>query len=1611
MFSSFAKPITSLIQSHPGVAFASAFAAVAAPAFLKDENRGYLRTALVTTPVVAAMAFAGPGMMNAASRTTRSGLRFVREAGPFFFGKNLSVNYKDLRNYVESGTVDLGALNPALRNWVDDSAVDFFSQVDRGAPPIEHSMESAMGIFNRLMPDEGKRTLLTYAVEGARLRAASPLQLANASHTSPMAAMAESDLRGIVAANRADPRFVKELSTRLRWAERLKDSGMAVSPLVSTKPSTVNLNLSEHMNRLVAQRPDVASALQTAMNKGSVESATLVAEQTTSGEIGRLLGIHLKGPQGELQLPIFDPSTGKVSTGRDFQQTGVGRRLYNKQGYKDLDVFVAQNLTENWGTLKKDIGRAATYNGIDPTDVWKVGNSPDSVDSLLSPFATYLASQKAVPTGLNQFEGGSTWDKLTPLGRVKQRRDMLTNWNMIAMGSEGGLVKGNLEMGGLSNFVAGGVIPTGRQSAFYQSFSKSMQLDITGMREHLKPYYANASVEAMGGVPEVRTTVTGVSAQQRALFGDMPSQIADLPGYSDTAIQRIMNDTGLSRPEAMKAWEKVSGKLTAREGFYDAARRFGSMGEGSILLHEKFGRYSMESHSPVRVDALHMNVQEAMKRPFGPDKLIGFSGLTPVTSNAAQTYIEKVNPLVDASGSSYFEIMLRKLHNLKAGSKIQVGGVKGQVSGVVPADEFSRMRELLNIYGEATGGDIIPNYVDAIAPMEHTLGKFHDPFNVLLQQAFEVSNQVVRGQTTMNKAFLKAGYDTKALTAVNNYMSDLAAKGIQSVGGRFVEDVSAIPQGERYARMQDITTRTTSFFEEMGPLVKHGHTGTTGSSLFSSFRQSKTTNFLEYMQKHASPASMAAWHSTEVDVPQITSVTEDMFSEMFRLGHGEGMQDIMGRLEFQGGDPVRAAEFAKHFVGQDFKNPLGNVIPIEQAVPGAMAEGINLGTMQSRIGGIFDPTNAAVQENFSLAFKEPVFSRSAGRDVERSYLYVLGKKAQGGGSNLFEKPGEGLSYSATDYEKALANVVKFQNEPTLLQQAVSDFDTETSKILFGKKGFYRPQMADPGMAVSGFLEARALPGERFTTVIPEQMARRFRDEKVRRALGMEMDVELGHEVLRHPGMEVYATVFRHPIQSTPYMKVRVDTGARLGPNEIAMDPATMASLGADVDRDAIQMAVHTPGSAAEEEAKAAISDLNSSQNRQFDIHDLFEGGGEDFRSTMGSDIKSMPELIAKEFGGNPVEGVVQRASGGEGAYSNMLTNLNKNIEMHPTIGTNQESRTLLGQLFWPVRQVPIAVKKGHSTMNPEDPLAVLQQIQTGLAARSEEGVAVATEGLRQVFVGHHKESILNERTAKLYTELTGKPGVAGEVKPHVREDFLMSPRGQSLLNDFVVNRNPAADAASSLITKDLSEATSKEMYGMHASFKKMGPAIPYMQGIAGEKRSGNMISRVLGAINEGIRSSAKVIGESKGLKIAAIGLGVAAAASVLTSHIKSPIPASAAFSTGSGSFRPEERTNVSDHVPGEPMAGSMSSVNPPRRQLNAVRGVGTTMVAPMHQRSDLEVRMKAQSRSDTTEIQRMTGQMGGSQGVSNVNVNYRNGWRNKMSTLRQRQTIRESLDE
>lgn len=1593
MFTSFLKPVQSILAQHPALAFASAFAAVGSPAFLKDEHRGYLRTSLVTTPIIAALSLAGPGLVTSASRTVRSGLRFSREM-PQFFNKNLSVNYKNLRDFVESGQVDLGAINPALRNWVDDAAIDFFSQVDRGAPPIEHSMESAMQIFNRLMPDDGKRTLLTYAVEGARLRAASPTQLAGTLIPDFLKPMVESDLRGIVSANRADPRFVKEFSRRLRWAERLKDTGPVMAPLKTSSASTIGIELSQGMDMLAAQRPAVAEALQSAMRKGTVQSATLVAEQTTNGEIGRLLGVNLKGAKGELKLPIFDPASGTIRVGDEYQRLGVGRRVYSKQGVFDLDVFVAQNLTQDWGALKSDIGRAAYFGGVDPLNEFKMATHGESQLATLPPHAMLLRSHAAIPTSLPLFEGGQEFGNLKPMEKIGLYKKMLSQ-GMTRIGSEGGTSKGVFEFAQSELYTVGGLPSLAKQAPFYRAFSKELQLNASEIPGSWRPRITTSAVEALGGVPEVRMAVAGISPQQKSLFGDLPAQIADLPGYEDTAIKRIMADSGLSYDAAKAAWQKISGKLTAREGYYSAARKLGGLGEGGIILHEKFARLGMESRTTTRVSQLHINPEEFKTKPFGPGQVIGYAGLEPVTSNAPQSFLEGIS-----SVGGQFELTLRQRFPVETGAKVDVAGVKG-LAILAEHEDFQRIRELMNLYGQETGtGVSIPNFADAIAPLHYTQAKVGDPFRTLLEQAAEVSAQVSGSGTNMASKLESIGHQPAVYTEVNNYMFDLAAHGIyaqQDIHTRhlqFIEDSNFVQSADRAGRMQAITNRTSQFLENVGGLARQDAAGT-GSGLFSAFRRSGMSDLGKYMQQNSMISSAAFWDTTRRNVPQLTSATYDLFSEMFRMGHVGGISDIMGRLEFQG-NPEMSSKFAQHFVEQDFTKPYGTVIPITEAAP----TGVKLGTMEARAGSIFDPTRADIQGNFSLALKEPVYARMGGRDIEVTHVPVLGKAAYGGGTNPFEKLGEGLAYGATDYEKSLADVVRSAHDPTLMSAALSKYFESTYGTLFGKQGFYRAKGVDPTGGVSGFLQTRATP-DPFQIMIPEQMARRVRDSKVRDAL--------------LAGEEMMATVARHPIQSAPYMKVRVAPEAGLGPNMIGMDERIRGLFGADDDKDILNLFFYRKGSQAEREGLAAINNLNSNQWKSLNTLEMLYGSAEDSRNIVSAGVKSLPQMVEEGLaaGGSATargEQVTQRMAGATvGAYSNLLTRLQQNIEMHPTIGTNPEARTLLGHLFWPIRQVPISAQKGKMQLNPEDPLALWRKISAGLTARNEEGVGQFIEGMQEVIGGFSKKSILTEQSAKIYSEMTGKPGVAGE-EVNALMDILNTEKTRSLISDFVVNRNVQADRAAALITRQVDSMAPESLYAVSSMYREMGASAPYLQGMVKETRSGKTVSRVLGAINDATRSAAHSIGQSKALPILALGLGLATAGSVLTSSLKAPMPAGAVFSQGAGNFRPEERTTVTDHVPGEPMAGSMSSVNPPRRQLQATRSTGTTIVAPMRQRTDLEVRMRAQDRNDTSEMQRLVSQVAGGPGISNVNVNYRNGWRNKMSKKRQRETIREQLE-
>jgi len=653
--------------------------------------------------------------------------------------------------------------------------------------------------------------------------------------------------------------------------------------------------------------------------------------------------------------------------------------------------------------------------------------------------------------------------------------------------------------------------------------------------------------------------------------------------------------------------------------------------------------------------------------------------------------------------------------------------------------------------------------------------------------------------------------------------------------------------------------------------------------------------------------------------------------------------------------------------------------------------------MEGRVGGIFDPSNKLVQENFSIKLDQPVFARVAGRDIEVSHLPVLGKLAHGGGSNLYEKVGEGLTYSPTDYEKTLADVIKWQKDPVQLSAAISAHLDEAQRVLFGKEGFYRARGTDVMGAVSGFIQTRAQENP-FELMINEQMAGRVRDPEIRKTL--------------LAGQEIYATAARHPIQSAPYMRVKVAPDAGMGPNMIGMDERIRGLFGSDDDKDILNLFFYRTGSQAEREAQAAVNALNSNQWRSLKTLEMLYGSVEDSRNIAEAGVKTLPTMLEESLKMASTAGrgeqVTQRMAGGVvGAYSNLLTRLYMNVEMHPTIGVKPAERDLLGHMLWTIRQVPISAQKGKMKLNPEDPLGLYRRLVAGLEARSPEGVAQFTAGMKEVITGYGKESVITAETAPMFEELTGMK-VAPGTKRNVLMDVLESKNFQGTLSEFITGRNVRADRAAELLTKATANMEGDSLYRLQALYKEMGTPPPWLMGLAREKDSGMGVSKVLGAINEGIKSAAR---DAKGsLGVLALGFGAAAAGAVLTSRVKKVSPTQATFGRPRGNFRPETTEATSDQVPGEPIAGAMSSVNPPRRQLALRGGTSTTIVAPMRQRTDLEVRMKAQRRQDTIEMQRMISQISGSSGISNINVNYRNGWKDRMSSLRRRETIREQLD-
>lgn len=1599
-FSGFIKPITDLANAHPGIAIAAGLASLATPYFLRDENREYFKSSLISTPIIGALALAGPGLVTSASRTTREGMQFARQM-PFFFNRNASVKYADIKRFLDSGEIGPGIMGSALKGYVDDSAVEFFSQIDRGVPPIDLSMTKANELFNKLIGSEKNRELLTYAVEGAKLKSMSPTQLAGVSLPKDgkpfdFGVKLESELRETVEAFKGDPEFVKQLTRRLTWADKIKGNGGFISPTKAMQGETLYTKpFKEVEAQLASFRPKVASSLKSALDKGVIDSVTVLSEQVVGQQTGKLLGINVskgKGPNLKtMMIPILDPETHTIRMGDGFQHVGVGRGFHTPHEVLDIDEYATKYLNlEDWSITERDIKRAGYWGGVDPLKEYKMAMDVEVQASVLSPLALRLRSDAVLPSS-HPIYGGKYFNNpkesadlsLSAAERMNQL-DNLRSLGYTRIGSEGGISKGLMEGGASELFTIGGLSSLAKSSPFYQSFSKGVQFG--NIPDAWKPRVLSSAAAAYE-VPSVRMTMAQISPMQKSLFGDLPSTVEGLAGYREKAVGYIMNDVNSSREFADAAYTKLSAELS-KPGVLDSARRLGVLGEGNRILHEKFAGMSLQMKSTVEVDKLNPEFKAGYS--FGPEETIGLSGLDPVSVNAPKTTVEEISSIGDK-----FRVKMVHDYPVETGIKIQ-DGVKG-LAYVPPSFEFEHMRNILNMYGEVTGTEtVIPDFVDAIASRHYTGDKMGEPFEVLLNQSEEVITRVQNSLTPMAEKLLKEGYNLEALTEINNYMFYLASEHIHYAPGIGLRGESSFVSGlnelERGSRIDRITQRTSSFFENISALAQKEAPGT-GDSLFKSFRKSGNRNLLSYMEQNSMITNVAAWDSTRLNLPTSISATFDMFSEMYRGGNVEGIRDIYSRLNYLKGDPSGASKFIQHLMGMDFSKPIGTSIPIGKAAPG----GTSLGNRESRINSIFDPTREDIQENFSLALDKSTMARIGNTEVEVSHVPILGKASHGGGANEYN----GIEYASTEYEQSVAKLIEANKNgnPTNMSIALSNYFKESMQTVFGKEGFYRAKGVDPN-AIAGFLQTRK--ADPFTMYISEDMVMRQKNKAIRESL--------------LAGEDVTATVIRHPIQSAPYMKIKYDKGQFLGPNMVGMDERMRALFGADDDKDTFYLFMHGKETKAHEEAMRNIDRTHSKHiTTQYDSLDTLEmlyGSKEDSRNIVNYEPKGLVDLIKEQLG---VAGTAElrnkqlqkrMISATTGAYSNLETQLLTNLEMHPNLGGNQEARTMLGHLFWPIRQIPISAAKSQMQVGSEEPLALYNQLRSGLIAGNQEGANVFYGGMEKVVERFGKKSILNERTLPLYMQATGNTAEIGQ-EVNALSDILKSPKTREMLDDFVINRNPAADKAAKLITQQSENITSESLH----MFREMEGAVPYLQGMAGEGKNSNVVSRTLGAINKGLAEAGRSAAKSfrPALPYLAAGLGIAALGGLLSTSLKSKTPTAGFNQASANNYRPEESTTVSDHIPGESMGGNMSSVNPPRRSLPAFSSTRTAMVAPMSQRTDLDVRMKASSMNDTAETQRLIRQVGGSRGITNVTTNYSGGWNTTASKLRKRQQIKEQL--
>ena len=1608
------------IVARPWLAAGVGVSALLAPAFAQNDDRGYFKTALITTPVVAGGAISGFQVYNAFRENQGRVFNFSRRGSGIFAPTPLHPSPADLSRV-------------STISELENVASQFYQR--RASQPFDFARHQtqASKMFDAVSKQTGKDELLSNAFQNARLAALTPAEAADEAIHDILPSLSSDQMARIIEGKekgwerfRSDEKFLNTLNANLAKAGKVKDAGGSI---LSEAKLSANLRMrglsddgGKAWDALVAARPEVAKALKG--NLKQFKEVQLVSEDVLSGEVGRVLSVSFKKDVGnkthEFEIPIIDPKTGKVYMGSKYAQEGVGRNIYNSRGVYAGDVFLAENIDQDWKQLRLDKQRAFYFGDVDPLDEFQVIREYEG-NTGMNDLAILMKSKTAIPTSLEQFEtkGGDTrftsFNKLDPAARVSLVED-LWNKGLNKVSAEGSFPKGVMDLKGLELLHVGGVIDPSKQMPEFRSHSKAFRLTSVNETSHVKdslnPFVHTTAYEQLFGdkfVSEAGVRVGAVSGGFKNVLGDLPELVSDLdkPEVQQQFVRGLMEHNTLSEIESRRVWESMQRTLRNEKNL-KAARALGRLGEGGFLAREGMHGLNLEGSSTYYVNHLRMNKDDLLRfssESFGSNQLIGFTrDGKAITAGGEKNFIESTKHL----GDGRIAVKVREQFGFKTGIKVDVNGIKG-LAYTVDNETFNAARDVYNEMSESVNGwgkkqFLLSSDVDMLA-VGHYMHDKSDPVSGVLGAASDTMRRI-------DKIREGVGDPSRFTQLQNEYLHEMSGAGFMWEHGTLLEQadyVRKLSASQRRDRLKYLANLTDGFMENVGEHIRSN--GGYGDSVFSSYRRasniaesnalgnslargSNRIGFLDYVTQTGLPATMRAWSTTQVDLPRETKLTFDMASHLYMRGHHSVLKEIMSRVEYPQGDPAQARQVLEHILGNNFSKPLGASVALGDAFPNGTH---SLGSAGARAGSIFDPSVDAFKQNYSL---------DLGEGANRRYIPVLGHDAFKGRVNQYEFD----KYSQTELESGLRMIHETSGDAR--DSAVDNYFLKMKQAMYGKDGLLRADAVDP-LAQAGFIQTRASSLRMndgsvnpFEVGIGKDAVMKIKDKEIREAL------------LR--GESRNAAITRHPVSAMPFVNVKMDEGLT-GTNIFGIDEGSRHILHADDDKDTGWLYFLKHGSDGEGRAIEQITNENSLQHQELRLDRALFGIEDDSRRLRKPGIKSFMTRLWDEK--NPLKSLLgksenelailkARTTGAAvGGFSNTLTRMMMQLEQNPAFARDIHDRSTFSTALWMLRQAPISAQKdGTGKFDLQWARNMTSQLTSNLKDKDHEKLFGTMRGLFEHFQDE-TEWIPEMNLVGVGQDMANSEG---KIKPLVA---WWNEHGHDISEKFVGGMNADVDKVYQLVTgSDHMLENPKFIPTLDEAFKALGNHVPYMQGASrGGSRAANMAAQQAGSWNERVKNAAGSVRETlsevgrsfKNMDLGGaaqalgLGLGVAAIAGVMTSK------ASFGKRQSANKLRPEVAAGTQDHIPGEPVTGSRSPSRPPRVSYEAP-APRSTYVTPIKSQANIDVQIRGDNQQDSVERAKMLAKMAGN-GHSNVTVVNRD--KTNLRSLRFRQKMRDTRDE